>query len=552
MLKHIVLLAFFCAQSPAFYAQSDNSLDKEAITTFLHAYINDDAPGMAVGIVKDGEIIYEHYLGYANLNHDVKVDQNTRFNIASNAKQFTALGILKLIEEGKIDIDDDFRKYLPGLYENIQDEITISNLLTHTSGVRDYCDLMALQGKTWWKQFIDNDDVMELMEEQRDLNFQAGSVYLYSNTNYILLTEIIKKVTGQDFDEYAMAMFEEMGMDNTHFLSNYMTVLPNKARPYGNWNGWREIPVITDVHGDGALFTTLRDQLLWESEIQRNDGSDQSQQFIYESQSPLSSSIDMAYGYGLEFDTYGGLNRTFHNGATGGYRATFWRFPSEKVSVTIMTNNREVPIDYMTSQIVSAVLKLEAEKEDVVYLDHPDKIEKLQDINDVLGVYKGVDGTVIRITEKDNSIYREMYRRDPIKLIHENEGLFSYDTNQDLKINFENIGLDNQQFTLYKSTQKPSSFIKVSDLDMSEFDKNLLNGRFYNEETDTEIVIKYKEGNNYSLTKNGRERNAELIISDYLRMLDVYKIKFIRDEQNTIIGLNIDRDRIKNVIFQKL
>ena len=76
--------------------------------------------------------------------------------------------------------------------------------------------------------------------------------------------------------------------------------------------------------------------------------------------------------------------------------------------------------------------------------------------------------------------------------------------------------------------------------------------RFYNEETDTEIVIKYKEGNNYSLTKNGRERNAELILSDYLRMLDVYKIKFIRDEQNTIIGLNIDRDRIKNVIFQKL
>ena len=155
-------------------------------------------------------------------------------------------------------------------------------------------------------------------------------------------------------------------------------------------------------------------------------------------------------------------------------------------------------------------------------------------------------------SQKDNSIYREMYRRDPIKLIHENEGLFSYDTNQDLKINFENIGLDNQQFTLYKSTQKPSSFIKVSDLDMAEFDKNLLNGRFYNEETDTEIVIKYKEGNNYSLTKNGRERNAELILSDYLRMLDVYKIKFIRDEQNTIIGLNIDRDRIKNVIFQKL
>lgn len=86
---------------------------------------------------------------------------------------------------------------------------------------------------------------------------------------------------------------------------------------------------------------------------------------------------------------------------------------------------------------------------------------------------------------------------------------------------------------------------------MDEIDKTQLNGTFYNDETETEIIIQYKKDNNYPLTKNGRERNAELVSADYLRMMDVYKIRIIRDDQNEVIGLNVDRDRIKNAIFDK-
>ena len=181
------------------FAQSKLELDSEAITKILYQHANDDIPGMAVGIVKDGEIVYEHYLGYANLEHEIKIDKDTRFNIASDAKQFTALCILKLVEQGKLDLKDDIRKYLPDLYKNIEDKITISNLISHTSGVRDYGYLIGLSGKTAWKLFIDNDDVIALLQDQKDLNFKPGTEYLYSNSNYILLTEIVKSVTGQTF-----------------------------------------------------------------------------------------------------------------------------------------------------------------------------------------------------------------------------------------------------------------------------------------------------------------------------------------------------------------
>ena len=549
MARQKVLLALFLVFTINLFSQSKREFHSEAITKILYQHSSDDSPGMAVGIVKNGNIVYEYYLGYANLEHKIEIDKDTRFNIASNAKQFTALCILKLIEQGKINLKDDFRKYLPDLYKNVQDKITVSNLLTHTSGIRDVYDLWALKGKSWWKLFIDNDDAIDLLKSQTALNFKPGTEYLYSNSNYILLAEIVKKVTDQGFSEFAKTMFEELEMPSTNFLTNYMAVVPNKARPYGNWNGWREYPSITETHGDGALFTTLKDQLKWEQIIQRNDGKYFSKKLIDESQSQVENSIEKGYGYGLMFDNYMGLNYTYHDGSTGAYNATFLRFPTKKMSVVIMSNSGSVPTNYLAWQIADLVLDLE--NDNTVYPGNPDKIEKLKSIQDVLGNYKNDDGTIVRITEKDGSIYREIYQREPVKLISEKGGLFQYETIQDLKMNFTNIGKPKQKFTLYLSSQKPSTYYKLSNLNLNNFDKNELNGSFYNDETDTKIVIKFIDNNTYSITKNGRERKAELILEDYLRM-NSYEIKIIRDKEDHVIGLNVKNGRIKNVIFNRI
>lgn len=548
MAKRKILLALLLLCSLKLSSQSAEEFNQEAITKLLYQHASDDSPGIAVGIVKDGTIAYEFYLGYANLEHKVKIDKDTRFNIASNAKQFTALCILKLLEKGKINLKDDFRVYLPDLYKNIQHPITISNLLSHTSGIRDVYELWSLKGKTWYKLFIDNGDAIELLQTQTALNFKSGTSYLYSNSNYILLAEIVKKITGQNFSEYAQTMFEELEMPDTAFLTNYMSIVPHKARPYGNWNGWREYPIITEVHGDGALFTTLKDQLKWEQIIQNNDGSYFSKKLIDQSQLPIENS----YGFGLIFDTYLGLTHTYHDGSTGAYNAMMLRFPTEKMSIVVISNNGNVPTRYLAWQ--TADLLFDLKTVETVYPATPDKIEKLKYIQDVTGIYKneGDGGIVVRIIEKDGSLYREIYQRDPVKLIPEKEGLFKYETILDLKMNFTNIGTPEQQFTLYKSSQKPATYHKQSNLYFDMYDKNELDGRFYNEETDTEIIIQYVEGNRYSLTKNGRKRKAELILEDYLRMMSSYKIYIMRDNENKILGLNVNNDRIKNVIFNRM
>lgn len=549
MIIQRVLLLIFLLTTAKVYAQTINEATKEALTKILYQHTNDDSPGLAVGIVKDGKVVYEYYLGYSNLEHKVKINKDTRFNIASNAKQFTALCILQLIEEGKINLDDDIRKYLPDLYQNIEERITVANLIAHTSGVRDVYELWALKGKSWYELFIDNGDAMELLQGQKDLNFKPGIKYLYSNSNYILLTEIVKKVTGQDFSKFAKTTFEALDMPSTNFFTNHLTVIPHKARPYSNWNGWKEYPYITEIHGDGALFTTLRDQLKWEQIIQINDGKYLAKKLINKSQSLLENSKE--YGYGLMFDNYKGLNYTYHDGSTGAYQATFLRLPTKAMSIVVMSNYRSVPTNYLAWEI--AFLALDLEKNNTAYPGNPEKIEKLKNSQEVLGIYKGEgeDGTIVKITEKDGSLYREIYQRDPVKLINEKGALFEYETIKGLKMNFTNIGKPDQRFTLYKSTQKPSTYHKLSNLDLNNFDKNDLNGRFYNDETDTEIIIKFVNGNTYMLTKNGRERKAILILEDYLRMMSSYKIKIIRDKENNVIGLNVNNRRIKNVIFKR-
>ncbi|MEM7657140.1 MAG: serine hydrolase domain-containing protein [Bacteroidota bacterium] len=522
-------------------------MDPADITQLLSQQIKEEDPGIAVGIVRNGQLVYEHHLGYANLDHQVPVDAQTRFNIASNAKQFTALCILRLIEKGQISLEDDIRTYFPDLYPQIEEPITISQLLAHTSGVRDYCDLLALTGNTWWRQFVDNGDVMEMMRKQTDLNFPPGTEFLYSNSNYILLAEIVQQVSGQAFHEFAKAQFEALDMPNTAFQTHYGEIIPHRARPYGQWNVWRDEPTITEVHGDGALYTTLRDQLRWEQVLQANDGSYLSQQLINQSQAPLQGS----YGYGVEFRDLSGWAYTFHDGVTGAYRATFLRFPSQQLSIVVMSNNRNVQANNLAWEIAALVGELPENQANAPYPGNPETVETLTQIQEVVGSYQQEDGTIIRITERDGFLYRELYQREPVKLIPEQGGLFEYETIKDLKMNFTGVGTSEQQFTLYLSSQPPNTYRKLSQAEEGTFDKAALNGRFYNAETDTEIILKFVEGDTYSLTKNGRERQAKLIVADYLRMMDTYKIHVIRDEANEVVGLNVDRDRIRNVIFKR-
>ncbi|MEO1515805.1 MAG: serine hydrolase domain-containing protein [Bacteroidota bacterium] len=538
-----LLFVALIGQSQNFDAATIDRLDKQ-----IEEYVEGLSPGMAVGMVENGKIVYQNYIGYSNLEHQIAIDEKTSFNIASNAKQFTALCILQLVEQGKLSLEDDIRKFLPDLYKDVPQAISIQHLLTHTSGIRDVYFLWGLKGRPWWKNFVDNDDAMGLIDLQADLNFAPGSEYSYSNSNYILLTEIVRKVTDQEFPDFFDALMAKLGMNNTNFLTNYMAVVPHKARPYSGWKKWRENPFVTETHGDGALFTTLPDQLKWEQIIQKNDGTYLSQKLIDASQLPIPNAATEECGYGLMFDNYKGWKYSYHNGSTGSYRAAFLRFVDKNMSIVVISNNGNMAPNQIAKQLVDIVL----DWEDIpAHPAGPDEIEPLSNKQEVLGRYRNDNGQVIRIVEKDGLVFREMDGRDPVELIQENGGLFQYSHNRDLKMNFADIGKEEQAFTIYLSSQRPDTYRKIPTADLASFDKDELNGHFYNEATDTKISIKFMDDNTYSVLRNDQEGEAELLFEDFLQM-NSYEMKVVRDKDEKVIGLNLKNGIIKNVMFQRI
>ena len=388
-----ILFLFICLIGMPLCAQSQ----LKKIDSILNSKLSDDDPGLMVGVVKDGEIIYENYKGLASLQHNVKVDENTRSNIASTAKQFTALMALDLHINKKLSLEDDIRKYLPKLYSNVKDEIKIRHLINHTSGVRDYCDLLSIKQEPWWRQVgMDNDDVIEdILEKQEDLAFKPGSRYMYSNSGYTLLTKIIEVASGEKFHDYSEKFFKNLGMNNTTFLKNYMYVIPNQALPYSDWGDgvWQQYPMITNLYGDGFLFTSLKDQLIFEQALQNAQLNNNT--LLIESQKTIPNSEITTYGFGLELGDRLNYNAVHHSGGTGSFHSQTIRFPEEKLSVFVMSSNSRL----WSGAIADEIARLFLPKKDIKesYDDRLELVSNNLPKNEISGQYLSPGNYLIRI-----------------------------------------------------------------------------------------------------------------------------------------------------------
>lgn len=328
----------------------------EKIDSIVDSAIMENHPGLAVGIVKNGEVVYERYRGLSNLQHEIPFNQKTRSNIASTAKQFTALMVLELSLNQKLNLEDDFRKYVPSLFNNVKDEIKIRHLINHTSGIQEYVDLLSVEGPVWWKRVgLDNNDIIDLLEKQGDLEFKPGSKYKYSNSNYNILAKVVEKVTGVSFNDYSRVFFKNLGMEETSFVERYMGVIPNRANPYSDWGGgeWWETPTVTKTNGEGFLFTTLKDQLIFEQKIQT---SNDKRQLLKISQGPIPNSEIKTYGFGLKLSNRLNRKAIHHDGVTYGFHSQTIRFPEEELTIFIMSNNGNLRSDLMADEMATYIL----------------------------------------------------------------------------------------------------------------------------------------------------------------------------------------------------
>ena len=544
-------LTFFVLANSVSYAQPLNGFTPTQIQRLDSIATQDvpkGAPGIATGIVSNGKIVYEKVAGFANLSDSTLITKDTRFNIASNGKQFTALAILILIDEQKIKLTDDIRKYLPTIYPKLDAKITIENLLNHTSGIRDVYNLWSLQGLTWWKHSFRNQDVLELIEKQQELNFTPGSKYLYSNTNYILLAAIVEKVTGVSFVAYTNDIFKSLDMPKTSFEDDYTKIQGPLAKAYFNFDTWKTYKWIWNVYGDGNIFSTLADQLQWEQVLQGKVTSKIKKQILEKSQQLTDHSTINNYGFGLEFSTYKGLTYKFHEGATGAWKATVVRFPTKDMSIVTLTNTGKATPNTQTRQMADAVLNLKPVGSYLV--TKPAKVGSFISVEDMIGIYLTENNFTFQFEKRDSNIFLKRLGRNDVKLEREAENIFHQTNDPAFKQEFKRNEKGEMTVTAYYTSHSPYSLTKAVS-NSTGYNYQALNGKFINAETNVTIKIKYAGDKSYEVKAANQEKTKGLLISPTKLLVDNYVFDIV-DNGGTPQTFLLSADRIKNVKFVRV
>ena len=298
-----------------------------------------DSPGAALAVVRDGEVLYKQGYGMANLEYDIPITTTTPFELASVSKQFTAFAIVMLWHEGKLSLDDDIRMYLPDV-PDFGSTITIRHLLHHTSGLRDCVQLLILAGVRL-DDVISLKHVSKMVKHQKALNFEPGSEFLYSNTGYCLLAEIVKTVTGDSFKEWTDTnIFKPLGMVNSHFHDDHEMILKHRAYGYQvvENGGFKHAVNNKTAVGAGSLYSSVEDLAKW---ILNFDNTLIGEQTVIEQmhqRGVLNNSEQIDYAFGLRIGKYRTLKTVSHGGWWRGFKNHLMRFPDQKFGVIILCN----------------------------------------------------------------------------------------------------------------------------------------------------------------------------------------------------------------------
>ncbi|MDQ3798330.1 MAG: beta-lactamase family protein [Acidobacteriota bacterium] len=343
------MLVFLAFAGNTFYGQTTvNDIEKQ-IDRLFSGYNHPTTPGVAVAVVRDGKIIFKKGYGAANLEHDVPITTKTVFQIASVSKQFTAFAIYLLEKQGRLSLEDDVRKHIPEI-PDYGKTVRIKHLLSHTSGIKDQWALLSLAG---WRMddVITTPQILRLISRQKELNFEPGSKFLYSNSGYTLAAEIVRRTSGQTFAEFTRKnIFEPLRMSDTQFYDDYEKLVKNRAESYQLEKGvYKKKDLHNSADGASNLFTTVEDMAKWALNFENPVVGDAELLERFNAPSLLNNGERVVYAVsdgrtihhakGQNVSNYRGLNVLSHGGHAAGFRSTFWRFPDRRFAVVLLSND---------------------------------------------------------------------------------------------------------------------------------------------------------------------------------------------------------------------
>jgi CubicO group peptidase (beta-lactamase class C family) len=331
-----LILPFLCAMT----GDKTSSNKSSDVDTLFREYDRQDAPGACVMVIKEGEVVYKKAYGMANLEEKTAATTRTNYRLASVTKQFTAMAIMMLAERKKLSYDSvltDFFTDFPAYGK----QITVRQLLSHTSGLIDYEDVIPKETTTPLK----DRQALDLLKQQKETYFTPGSKYQYSNSGYALLALIVEKASGLSFATFLEKnIFKPLGMDETVAYEQGVSTVHNRAYGYrAGSNGFerKDQSLTSSVLGDGGIYSSVEDLYKWDQALYTNKLV--GVEAIKRAFTPVAktSGASAGYGFGWYIEEYRGMKTVWHYGSTTGFRTAIERFPDRKFTVIVLLNRNE-------------------------------------------------------------------------------------------------------------------------------------------------------------------------------------------------------------------
>jgi len=524
------------------------------------AWDRDDVPGASVAVVKDGKIIYSKGYGSANLEYNISIQPNTVFHIASVSKQFTAFAITMLADQGKLSLDDDIRKFIPEI-PDFGYLITIRHLVHHISGMRDQWNLLALAG---WRldDVITKDHILKLVSKQQDLNFVPGNEYLYCNTGFTLLAEIVARVSGQPFELWTDEnIFKPLGMEQTLFYHDHQKIVKNRAYSYAEVPGGYRKSVLSYANvGATSLFTTAEDLAQWALNFETMKVGNQAVMDQMHQRGVLNGGDTISYAFGQVIGMYKGMQTVSHSGGDAGYRTVLIRFPEQNFAVVVLSNNGSFSPSGIGLKIADIYLKdlLEEELQDTEEAENgedstPAIIVETETLKSYVGKYEISPGLVLSVKYEDEQLKMQATGRPIIILEPQSEVKFALEgTNGVITFQKNDEGMVDRLLLTQGTQETPAK--KLPPFDPAKVNLSEFKGSYYSHELTTTYTFIIKDDMLVAEHQRHPDITFTPIDTDTFSGNAWYfrNVEFVRDVNKKIISLKVSSGRIRNVKFWKM
>lgn len=555
-LKFLTLVMCYIFGIQNTFSQDQKRITKTVTETEIDAIFEEwkdqNKPGLAVSIVKDGEAIYSKGYGSANMEYDIPITPKTIFHAASLSKQFTAFAILLLEADGKLSLKDDIRKYIPEV-PDFGNTITLEQLASHTSGLRDQWDLLRISGYRL-DDVITTSHILKIIEKQKALNFKPGDDDLYSNTGFTLLAEVVARVSGQSFADFTKnRIFKPLGMDNSQFFDDHEKIVKNRAYSYYKSDkGFKKSILSYATVGPTSLFVTAEDFTKWALNFENPIVGSKAIIKKLNTQPELNNGNKAGFALGQITGKYQGIEVFVHSGSDAGYKAYFARIPKYKLSVMILANSSSIDPVNQVFGIVNLYLsdKFEEQKERDIFTPDPKDFISLtkSQLQKFTGDYwEPKEGYKRKIYVKNDTLMYYRSERNESKLVPVAPNKFKMlGDSEDVTVVFNKNENNEPQLEFFINDKPPLTMLAFTDVNVNNY-----KGNFYSDELSTAYQFEMKD--NKLIVKHNRNDDIELsaiqkdfFISENTKYIS---LKFVRNKLNEIIGFNMSSERAKNLWF---